>query len=112
MESSKERANCKRSKLITSDPRLIADQSVQGVWQPQAEALFDTRVVDTDAQSYVGRSPTEVLITAEKEKKAKYAEAWLERRALFTPLCVSVDGLLGYETSSFIKRLPDRLSSK
>ena len=74
--------------------------------------MFDIRVEDTDAQSYVGCSPTEVLITAEKEKKAKYAEACLERRALFTLVCVSVDSLLGYEASSFIKRLAYRLSSK
>ena len=29
---------------------LVADLSVRGVWIPQAEALFDIRVVDTDAQ--------------------------------------------------------------
>ena len=93
-------------------PALITDLPVWGVWQPQAEVFFDVRVVDTDAQSYVGRSPTEILITGERENKAKYAEVCLERRALFTPLCVSVDGLLGCETSSFIKRLADQLWSK
>ena len=30
-------------------PGLIADLGVRGVWQPQGEALFDVRVVDTDA---------------------------------------------------------------
>ena len=102
----------KEANSVDQTPALIADLSVRGVWQPQAEGLFDIRVVDTDAQSYVGRSPTEVLITAEQEKKAKYAEACLQRRALFTTLCVSVDGLLGCETSSFIKILAERLSSK
>ena len=36
---------------------LIADLRVHGVWQPQTEALFDIRVVDTDARSYCGRTP-------------------------------------------------------
>ena len=31
---------------------LVADLGVRGVWQPLSEALFDIRVVDTDAQSY------------------------------------------------------------
>ena len=30
-------------------PGLIADLGVCGVWQPQGEALFNVRVVDTDA---------------------------------------------------------------
>jgi len=39
----------------------------RGVWQPQTEALFDIRVVDTDARSYCGRTPTAVLCSAEVE---------------------------------------------
>ena len=54
---------------------LIADLCVRGVWEPQAEALFDIRVVDTDARSYCARSPRDVLGTAENEKKCKYLQA-------------------------------------
>ena len=39
---------------------LIADLCVRGVWLPQSEALFDVRIVDTDAQSYLGQTPTPV----------------------------------------------------
>ena len=52
------------------------------------------------------------LSVAEKEKKAKYNKACLDRRALFTPLCVLVDGLLGHEISVFVKRLAEQLSFK
>ena len=45
-------------------PALIADLGVRGVWIPQAEALFDVRVADTDAASYVNRSVSAVLATA------------------------------------------------
>ena len=31
---------------------LVDDLEISGVWQPQAEAIFDIRVIDTDAQSY------------------------------------------------------------
>ena len=91
---------------------MVADLSVRGVWIPQVEALFDIRVVDTDAQSYRNSSPMDILSGAEKEKKNKYHEACTERRALFTPLCTSVDGMLGKEAAVFVKRIAERLSSK
>jgi len=94
-----------------SEP-LVADLCVRGVWQPQTEALFDIRVVDTDARSYCGRTPTAVLCSAEAEKKRKYSVACQSRRATFTPLCVSVDGLLAPEANYFVRRLGDHLSAK
>ena len=91
---------------------MIADLCVRGVWEPQAEALFDIRVVDTDARSYCARSPRDVLGTAENEKKRKYLQACQDRRATFTPLCVSVDGMLGSEAEFFVKRLGNFLAAK
>ena len=80
---------------------FIADLCVRGVWLPQAEALFDIRIIDTDAQSYLGHSPTQVISVAEDEKKRKYLDAAAARRAHFTPLCFSVDGVAGSEAASF-----------
>ena len=50
--------------------------------------------MNTDAQSYLSRSPSDVLAKVEEEKKAKYLSACEARRALFTPICVSVDGMV------------------
>ena len=36
---------------------LIADLGARGVWEPQTMALFDIRVVNTDARSYLFHSP-------------------------------------------------------
>ena len=72
---------------------LVADLCVRGVWQPQCDALFDIRVVDTDAPSYNRQSPRSVLCSAESEKKKKYLQACHDCRADFTPLCVSIDGI-------------------
>ena len=87
----------------------MADLAIRGVWSHQSEALLDIRVVDTDGQAYLSRSPSDVLAKAEEEKKAKYLSACEARRALFTPICVSVDGM---EANAFLKRLGDRLSLK
>lgn len=89
---------------------LVADLAVRGVWTPQTEALFDIRVIDTDAQSYSNMSPIDVLVNAEREKKEKYGAACNKRRAIFTPLCVSVDGMMGREANRFIQHLVDQLS--
>jgi len=91
-------------------PALITDLGVRGVWISQAEALFDVRVVDTDAASYVNCSVSAVMATAEEEKR-KYLSAAESRHASFTSFVVSVDGALGYEVSIFLQRLAERLSS-
>jgi len=73
--------------------------------------LFDIRVIDTDAQYYSARTPLVMLCSAEAEKKHKYSQACHDHRATFTPLCVSVDGVLGPETELFVKRLSDFLAA-
>ena len=67
----------KQANLQNNIPALRADLAVHRVWKRKTEELFDTRVVDTDAQSYVDCSPMEVLEVTEKEKKAKYSIAVL-----------------------------------
>ena len=102
----------REASTLSHTPALVADLSIRGVWIPQAEALFDIRVTDTDTQFYLSSSPMDVLSVAEKQKKSKYLEACNERRALFTPVCISVDGVLGKEAAIFVKRIAEGLSSK
>ena len=65
---------------------LVADLGVRGVWRPLSEALFDIRVVDTDAQSYACWSVNPV----------------------FSPFVASVDGLLACEARYTVQRFADR----
>ena len=44
--------------------------------------------------------------------KHKYLQACQDRRATFTPLCVSVDGMLGSEAMFFVKRMSGFLAAK
>ena len=65
---------------------LIADLCVQRVWLPQAEVLFDIRVIDTDAQSNLCHTPGRVLLNAEVENNnVKYTDACATQCAHFTP---------------------------
>ena len=67
------------------DVALIADLDVRGVWQ----ALFDVQVTNTDAPSYINKSVSSLLATAEEEKR-KYGVAVKACHASFTSFVVSV----------------------
>uniref|UniRef100_A0A1X7SDI6 Uncharacterized protein n=1 Tax=Amphimedon queenslandica TaxID=400682 RepID=A0A1X7SDI6_AMPQE len=84
---------------------LVADIAARGVWQPQVTTLFDISVIDSDASFYLQKPPISVLKTTEKEKKLKYGADCESHHATFTPLCVTIDGLLALEMSRFIKHL-------
>eukprot|EP00731_Ephydatia_muelleri_P003101 Em0001g3101a len=97
----------------SSDPGLRLDLGIRGVWQPQVEALFDVRVIDTDAApSHCHRAPNAILESSSQEKKRMYKKAVEDRRGTFTPFVLSVDGLLHKEASHFIKHMATALSSK
>uniref|UniRef100_A0A1X7U883 Uncharacterized protein n=1 Tax=Amphimedon queenslandica TaxID=400682 RepID=A0A1X7U883_AMPQE len=95
--------------LDSGDSSLIADVAICRVWQRQAMLFFDVRVLDTDAKSYLHRSPHSILATAEREK---YFAACVDSHVSFTPLCFSVDGLMGTEAKSFLDRLGNFLAVK
>jgi len=88
---------------------VIADLCIHGVWQPQTKALFDIRVINTDAWVYSVHTPLAVFCLAEAEKKCKYSQAFHDRRATFTLLCVSVDCVLGSETEFFVRCLDNNV---
>ena len=70
------------------------------------------RVVNTDAQLHRTKDPERCLQEAERKKKWMYLEACLQQRRHFSPFVASVDGLLGVEAISTLKRLASRLATK
>ena len=72
--------------------------------------LFDMRVIYIDAKSHVDCNPQSVLEKAEEEKKFMYLNTSCEEKHVsFTSLCFSVDGPIGNEAKTFLKRLAERL---
>ena len=61
----------KEADIRDGTPALIADINIRGLWQPQAVALLDVRVVDTNAPSHIHWNTAAVLSSAEEEKKRK-----------------------------------------
>ena len=79
------------------------------MWSPQTEALFDIRIIDTDAPSYKHHTSEAVL---ESAKKRIYQKAVEDRRGQFTLFVVSVHGLLHREANHFMKCIAASLATK
>ena len=93
-------------------PALVADLGVRGLWAAQTEALFDIRVMDTDAQSCTSQNVDSVLLSAENEKKKKYLDAVESRHASFTTFATTIDGVLALEANSVMKLLATKIALK
>ena len=83
-----------------------------GFWEFQKEALFDIRILNADAPSYLTKDLVFLFNAARDEKKAKYNDAAEARRATFTPVIATCDGIFDHEAIAYMKRLSTLLSSK
>ena len=90
----------------------MADVSAHGLWKRGGTAMFDIRIVNLDAGSYLRMTPEKALAKAEKEKKDLYLQACLERRRTFTPMVYSADGIPGVEALAAQKILATLCSYK
>ena len=74
--------------------------------------MFDIRIVNLDAGSYLRMTPEKALAKAEKEKKDLYLQACLDPRRNFNPMVYSVDIIPRAEALAAQKRLAALLSYK
>ena len=88
------------------------DVRAHGFCKQETTAMFDIRIVNLDAGSYLRMNPEKALAKAEKENKDLYLQAYLERRRNFTPMVYSADGISGAEALAAQKRLAALLSYK
>ena len=96
--------------VVSAESR--ADVSSYGFWNRGTTTMFDIRIVNLDAGSYLHMTPEKALAKTEKEKKDLYLQACLERRSTFTPIVYSADGIPGTKALAAQKRLAALLSYK
>ena len=96
--------------VVPAESRV--DVSVHGFWKRGTTAMFDIRIVNLDAGSYLRMTPEKALAKAGKENKDLYIQACLERRKTFTPMVYSADVIPGAEALAVQKRLAALLSYK
>ena len=96
--------------LVPAESR--ADVSAHVFWKRGTTAMFDIRIVNLDAGSYLCITPEKYLAKAEKENNYLYLQTCLEPRRNFTPMVYSADGIPGVEALAAQKRLAALLSYK
>ena len=63
---------------------LIADLAVSGIWQPQCDAWFDIRMVDTDVPLYHSCAPQEF------DKNQNYVKACQDHYIRLVGKCLAI----------------------
>ena len=74
--------------------------------------MFEIRITNIDAGSYLRMTPKKALAKADKDKKDLYLKTCLEHRRYFNPMVYSADGIPGAEALAAQKRLAALLSFK
>ena len=77
----------KSTDATTSAPEVTeqkGDLLIRELWQQGTDSVHDMRVVNTDALSYVRRSPEKCLRKDEMGKNKMYLEACLQQRRQFS----------------------------
>ena len=90
----------------------IPDIIPHSFWKRGTTAMFDIRLVNLEAGSYLRMMPEKALAKAVKEKKDLYLQACLESRKTFTLMVYYADGIPGAEGLAVQKRLAALLSYK
>jgi hypothetical protein len=107
------RNNAETNARETEDmTELRGDVAVHGFWNINKTTIFDVRVCDLDATSYIKKDPQKAFAQMIKTKTTKYDNACKLRRMDFTPLIFSVDGLLSKPAVEASRRLARILSVK
>ena len=110
------RSNIKKSSETTTAAPEVMEQKgdllFRDLWQQGTYSVHDMRVGNTDALSYVRKTPEKCLNKAKREKKKMYLKACLQQRRHFSPFVASMNGLLGVEATATLKRIAIRLATK
>ena len=85
---------------------------IRDIWTQGMDSIHDMRVVNADTVSYQSKTLDKCLKTAEREKKRKYLNAYLNECRYFTTFAALLDCLLGVEAESTLKHIDSRLAHK
>jgi len=88
------------------------DWEVRGFWEFQREALFDICILNADAPSYSTTALQSLFDKARERKYMIYCDSVEARRASFTPIIASCEGIFDHQAMVYIKRLSTLLASK
>ena len=100
-----------RSVNVKDDARL--DVRARGFWRDGQQAFFDIRVTNADCEIQKEKLLKTVLRNHEQEKKRAYNSRIIEvEQGTFTPIVLTIKGVMGPEASQFHKTLAQKIAEK
>ena len=101
----------KKTAITADDARL--DVRARGFWREGQNAFFDIRTTNADCASQKHKSIASVVKEHEQEKKRQYNARVMEvEHGTFTPIVLTVKGVVGQEGNRFHKVLAEKISEK
>ena len=93
--------------------RARLDVSAVGIWSTMERTFLDVRVMHVNSPSYMDKTPQQIYLQHEREKKYTYNHRILEiEKGTFTPLVFSTTGGMGPECTKYHKRIAELVSVK
>ena len=96
---------------VTDNAR--SDVRARGFWREGQHAFFDICVTNADCESQEDKSIKSVLRSHEMKKKRQYNTRIMEvEQGTFTPIVLTVKGVMGPEATRYHKILAEKLSTR
>ena len=87
--------------------------SAVGIYSPLERTFLDVRVSNFNSPSYRDKTPEQIYLMKEREKKRDYNQRVIQvEKGSFTPLIFSTTGGMGPEATSYHKRVAQLISTK
>ena len=97
----------------TTADKSRLDISAVGVWSSLERSFFDVRIMHPNSESYKNKTPQQLYLMQENEKKRKYNQRIIQvEKGTFTPLIFSTSGGMGPESTKYHRRVAELLSKK
>ena len=89
------------------------DVRARGFWRDGQQAFFDVQVTNADCDSQISKPIKSILRSHEQTKKTKYNTRVMEvEQGTFTPIVLTIKGVMAPEASRFHKTLAEKLATK
>ena len=96
----------------TQDGARLAIRA-RGFWRDGQQAFFDVQVTNADCDSQISKPIKSILRSHEQTKKTKYNTRVMEvEQGTFTPIVLTIKGVMAPEASRFHKTLAEKLATK
>ena len=99
-----------RSAIVNDEARL--DIRARGFWREGQNAYFDIRTTNADNASQSSKTIKSVLKSHEQEKKRHNAGIMEIEHGTFTPIVITVKGVMRHEGHRYHKTLAEKIANK